>query len=847
MHVAMKRYDSHMRIMKFADKDKKRCERSLLDGKPSYAKGVSLACNNNGSAFFTIIICIAFISILGLMILSAVLTNMQMKFVDSKSKENFYTSEILLDKFRMAVEETVAEAIRKVYEDEILVNYAAYLSMAENERNDHIQKMVAANFIKLAAESDSSDSYNDILNKAALEGYSANMNYFMDKKYLTADEVHMITSPVIKYEKDILSSNNLIRLENLIIDYVNNGYRTAIGTDIVVSLPRFSYGQTVGEKEYSLKQPYKSYAIMTDGRLVSDNYGGSNNIYGNVYAADGIYIDGNNSSHTVNINGNLIVTDKDIIIADTAILNIGTRLEMADSINPVIWADNLITLTTPAYDEASSSKTVVNINGISIVRDDLSIDGRNSDVSIKGAYIGYTGGNSSFGSSMVVNGAGSRLDLSHLKELILAGRAMVNVEDNALNKDTHILTGESLAIKSNQRAYLLPGRFILGYNHNPLTNEDYKKGLPTIIIDDKGEAIKFNSYISKSTPYKIAAKQTGDSILRYYYLNFDRGWKADAYLYEFYNLYAHTGFFNMLAPFALDEVLLPVDADIHAAGNLMSYSKKTGMLITPGMSGQAKYKADTEHDLKASTEHDLDEDEEAAIDARINNAIAGLSLDKEIYHNTLVAFSKVANLEGIYYTSFKKVTSTIRERGASYIIDHFSDSINSSDYFNDYCFMTPAFGLLEYKNSDAKRHSFWVIDGNVIISGDDSSANEPIFNGIMIATGDITIKDNAKINGLIISTAEYGKGSGIVAVGNHVKLKGRIIGRRDVYLGKFCSLLADEETDMEFDKIFEQEAEILRHLFKEIELQVKYSIDSSLPDFVDLTNMIYFEKWKRLE
>lgn len=809
-------------------------------------RALHLVLNNHGSTILTIIICIAFISILGIMILSAALTNLQMKAVDSKSKVNFYSSEIVLDKFRTAALETVAEAIRIVYKDEILVNYAAYLNMDENDRNDRIQKMVIANFIRLAAEADEEDSYENILAKANYDGYSTNMNYFLDKKYLSEEEIKMITPPRIKYERDALSGNNIIRLENILIEYIDKGYRTAISTDIVLSLPRFSYGQTASEKEYSLEQPYKSYVIMTDGRLLSDNYGGTSNIQGNVYASEGIYIDGNNSGHTVNIKGSIIATDKDITVADTAILNLGTTTEELTSLSPVIWADNLITLTTSAYDGASSSKTVLNINGISVVRDDLSLNGRNSDVTLKGAYIGYTAGLSSKGSSIVINGSGSRLDLSDLKELILAGRAMVNVEDNALNRNTEILTGESLAIKSNQRAYLLPGRFIKDLynnpiNHNPLTDDDYAGGvLPSVVIDDKDELIKFNSYISRTTPYKIAAKQTGDSILRYYYLNFDRGWKADTYMVDYYNTYSGTGFFNNMAPFALDEVLLPSNANIYAAGNLMSYSKITGMRLTPGMSSQAE--------LAADPKLNLDTDEEASIDARIHNTIAGLSLNKEIYQNTFIASAQVASLDSIYNKSFNKVASTIRERGASYIIDHYSEDTLSSDYIDDYCFAEPKSGLMVYKNSDPERQSFWVVDGNVIISGDDRSQNEPIFNGILIATGDVEIKDYAKINGLIISTAEYGEGSGIITVGNHVKINGRLIGKRDIHMGNLCNFMADESTDIELNKmIFEQEADILRHLFKGLNLQVRYSIEASFSDLVDLTNMVYYEKWKRLE
>jgi hypothetical protein len=120
----------------------------------------------------------------------------------------------------------------------------------------------------------------------------------------------------------------------------------------------------------------------------------------------------------------------------------------------------------------------------------------------------------------MINGSGSSLNLSGLSNLILAGRAHVDISNNSLNKDTEILTGESVAFKSNQRAYLLPEKFITNIRHNPVTQADYSTvGTPVIQIDDSTEAIKYNNYLA-STPYKIAAKQTGATTLRYYYFNF---------------------------------------------------------------------------------------------------------------------------------------------------------------------------------------------------------------------------------------------------------------------------------------------------------------------------------------
>ncbi|NLO08600.1 MAG: hypothetical protein GX129_01865, partial [Clostridiales bacterium] len=56
--------------------------------------------NNQGSTLLTVIIIIAFIGILGSMMLSVTMTNLQMKMIERKSKENFYTCESTLDEMR---------------------------------------------------------------------------------------------------------------------------------------------------------------------------------------------------------------------------------------------------------------------------------------------------------------------------------------------------------------------------------------------------------------------------------------------------------------------------------------------------------------------------------------------------------------------------------------------------------------------------------------------------------------------------------------------------------------------------------------------------------------------------
>ena len=246
----------------------------------------------------------------------------------------------------------------------------------------------------------------------------------------------------------------------------------------------------------------------------------------------------------------------------------------------VVWADNIRTEITVPVGQDYTKPTTIDIDGTCIVRDDLTLNGSYSNVTVKGAYVGYTATQSSLGSSIIINGTGSTLDLSRVNSLILAGRAHVSVDDSkaGTTKVTDIMTGESVGIKSNQKAYLLPGRFIKDIKHNPVTSLDIADfDIPEVNFDelDPSEDIDYRLYVNNAVNHKIASKQTveGDTstILRYYYLNFGSGKQADDYLWDYIlrNEYS----LDSIYPFKLGQVILPNPSinEVISAGNLMYY------------------------------------------------------------------------------------------------------------------------------------------------------------------------------------------------------------------------------------------------------------------------------------
>ncbi|MHB8131022.1 MAG: type II secretion system protein [Mobilitalea sp.] len=788
--------------------------------------------NNQGSTLLTVIICLAFIGILGAMMLSVTLTNLQMKIVESKSKKNFYSAEIAMEEIRVAIQEISAEAIKDIYENDVLGNTAYYLGLTDAQINLQIKEKVVLSIMTTLGVP-LSPLPAAILDPA---GIPLKDNYFIS--YLSDATNYKVITPPQATEKalfyDITTSS--IRIKDIKIEYEENDYRTAIISDIIIKIPEFLFHATtyVEKTQYTLEQPFKTYVLVADGAIISKNTIETTKILGSVYAGDGgIQIDGlNQGNHQVYIYGKNIVTRGNITVSDTAKLTIdNTFAPIGSTIPPIIWANNLVTLTSNDYTTLGSTlPTNLIINGICIIKDDLVLDGIRSKVNMLGSYLGYTGTHNSDGSAMMINGSGSSLNLIGLTDLVLAGRAHVSVADIAAGKDSDILTGESIAFKSNQRAYLLPGKFITNILHNPITDSDYSPtNMPDIQIVDAGEPIPYNYYLLSSIKYKIAAKVTGATTLRYYYLNFGSGKLADKYLKDYQLLYPNT--LDQMAPFTLGNVVLPGVGIGSVVGNSMSYDADgtKEVKLREGMSSDILYTDD------------------ATLDAHIAN----LALNDPMYNLTpLLMGNKVGSLNYLYSRINHLLTldSTILyddDLGvlAPVLIANGMDSIGIGVTLDPLTTIYTDFVKTETNDiitntTDPSRKSFHIVKGNAEITAGST------FNGFLIAKGSITIGDNVTINGMIITTDAT---IGDITLGNNVKVNGRLVAARNIILGQKCTLEITDPIEAELAAMFTNEGNILKYLFNNAEMTVNYELNTPTSSLVDLSSMISYENWRKVE
>jgi type II secretory pathway pseudopilin PulG len=791
-----------------------------------------LKLNNQGSTLLTVIICLAFIGILGSMMLSVTMTNLQMKIVESKSKENFYTCEEAMEEIRTGIEELASNQIQDVYQNDIMTNFASYLAISsEEERNTYIKKKIAAGIISEIGDC-TGLSEADLTNGIAVKEKDDNIfnGYLSDN--LLSGVTRTVSIGINSTDTPIYSATgDTVVIKDICVKLTKQDYETSITSDIVITLPKFTFEDGSETIVYKMDPPFQDYALVADGNILSDQSSAtntSNTVNGNVYAGNGITVDSNGmQTHVLNINAGNIVTRGNISAVDTGKIVIrGLGLKQ-----PIVWAKNLMTNTSPAF-ETLTRPTTIDIDGISFIKDDLTLDGNYSAAKIAGAYVGFTGVHTAEGSSMMINGAGSSLDLSGLDSLILAGRAHVFVDD--VLRDTYILTGESIAFKSNQMAYLIPGKFIKDIHHNPITVTDVEHfNVPQVDFSTIDPAVDmiFTNYVNSAHPFKIAAKQTvelnQDTILRYYYLDFISGKKADEYLQQYMVKYPTA--LNIMKPFFLGNVTLPPDSsgvEVKCVGNQMSYNG-TAVALRQGLSNSK------------ATDADLDTD--------MNNILLNNPVYNDIYAAGIPTSCTLSSLNGLYSKishllyldstrAYQEADATVRSvvipGGVNYIKDHYSADPNVKYY--------PSSEVIDATDINPADTTFIVVNGDVTLNCN--------FNGLLVASGDITINGNNvpnfTVNGMVVSVgASDGTTGGNITVRNNVTVNGRLVAVKNIALGADDTFNA--VNDASLTAIFDLNGEILQNLFKYAEMSVNFVIEEPADNLVDLSALISYENWRK--
>ncbi len=409
--------------------------------------------DKRGSSLVLVLISMTFMTLLGLTVIAMTITNIRLKAAQKSSQVNFYNTDNVLDTIAAGIQNASSEASANAYA-EAMSQYSATLSSASDSLRDSYTKSFKEKMISLFS------------NGGCTLADDPTTEYFYEddvlKAYLSASDESSYIPHTDGHGRMIVDGDTIV-LKEVAVLKEENSYETTLTTDIRVDVPEVS---TDAHSEYL------GYAILADDQIIANAVNATVN--GSVYAGTvrrdtsndttGILVSGSGSLGNLTIHGKNIITRGDVKVTN------GGRLDVTgDGISSAhLWVENLLT----------GSGTVANrisITGECNIADDLELNGVSDNVTLTGQYYGYNykeeyttadlKTEASYSSAISLNGKGDSLDLTNLDQLILSGRTYISKRISDAEKvagisNPDIELGESLAVKSNQLAYFVPGDFI---------------------------------------------------------------------------------------------------------------------------------------------------------------------------------------------------------------------------------------------------------------------------------------------------------------------------------------------------------------------------------------------------
>jgi hypothetical protein len=481
----------------------------------------SLRKDNRGATIVIVLVAMTLVTILGAVLLYLSLVNIQMKRTDREGKLNFYDAEAVTNEIRAGLQEAASFAISEAYTD-YLIHYNNKPAVGEGLTPEEIEEA-----IKKAKQEEFAEQFRNALYSYEHNGrklFTGLGQYDADvlKLFVTNPDGADIlgNSPGDPAHGTVTEDTSGVTLQGIEVSYTKDGYETTIRTDIRISVPSLEAKGTTVMTQMLLP----AYALIANQSLVQSAGGGGATVNGNAYAGAVALEGGGNSFYVQDADyfitpGNLTVTSGE------AVFNAASAL----------WAGGV--------DIINGGK--LTLQGDAYVKNDLQLSGLpksgstdGSTAVLSGRYFGF--GNSldkaEESSSIIVNGRDTLLDMSSLKALTLAGHSFINVDGSS------ILMGESVSVKTNQLAYLVPPECLPG-EANPMqvsgppdldslrSQVNYKK--PVI-----GQKLLEN-YISDVTFYikDTGLKDTDGKTINYvyFYMKFSSAGKANEYFKDYFN------------------------------------------------------------------------------------------------------------------------------------------------------------------------------------------------------------------------------------------------------------------------------------------------------------------------
>ena len=488
--------------------------------------------NNKASAIITVIITMLFVMALGGALLFAAYTGYSIEITQRGDKANFYDASSAMDDMRLGIQTLLSQSITTAYTDALTEYVGEHDADYDPQTyfNDKIVEQLLLKTVTVSGTPVNVFTSSVVSGETVISGYNAAAMKAMIDSNILADSAITIT---VTGDGNVSRSSSDGELKSMAVQavavkFVKNGYESNIVSDIIVTMPHFFVTTSVSSST-------NNYAIIANNSLIH-SAGGANTINGSVFAGDhGITVSGNGN--------NLSFSSGDLICKGPLLVDNSAAFTYNSADNE-FWVKEITV----------RSSATMTLNGNVYVSDDLVLDGSKS-VTLKNSYFGFGDSvtDSLASSSILINGRGttlSSLDISGLNKLSLAGIGFIDISEETLSDsasasyDSPIIMGESMSVKSDQLAYLVPLKCISNYASNPCVFESTATTAQitpsidkTTVLWGTGTDAKTLSYYIDSGKGEIKAlyKNIGDGMkLAYVFLVFSEKSYANEYFKAFF-------------------------------------------------------------------------------------------------------------------------------------------------------------------------------------------------------------------------------------------------------------------------------------------------------------------------
>ena len=533
---------------------------------------------NKGFSLITVIITVAFIGILGLLVLYLALQNFNMKITGIKGKDSFYTAEQALEEIRLGLQQDVGEAMSAAY-IKVMEDYNKQSSSSDEVLDELRQKAFETAFLQELTSrlrQSGKDGASDLpLGQYSMDYLRSYVDFEKMDDFDAAAETLIVTTPEGK--NPVLKSDpkSGLLLKNLKVIYVDaKGYAAIIETDIRLGIPKIQFPTP------STLPDLMNMVVVAQGGIVcksAENVGisaGHTSIMGSIFA--GNLKDGNESSEKsqtsikVEKNAALAIASGDKVVTEGEV-SVDEQGSFSASAGVTLWTQGI-----------RMTEGKVTLDGTTYVADDLTVEknaksGDGSQVKIAGEYYGFGSPDSAkksknytqsgqsvekdtprlydhssdadLSSGIVINGRNTTIDLSAVKKFLLAGRSYIaasGVKGSSGNANSDVMLGESLSVKGSQLAYLVPAVLLKTGSavsaSNPMNYDDYRAS--DLVKKDTDQQVDWDETVSawggknlseigvdKSKPIQtVFYNDNAGGGYVYFYLNFTDNEKASDFM-----------------------------------------------------------------------------------------------------------------------------------------------------------------------------------------------------------------------------------------------------------------------------------------------------------------------------